>query len=187
MVVGNYEAPHRNLTTFLIEKEPDFGAHRKVPGLTVPGKIAKMGYKGVDTTELILQDVRVPATRVLGGRAGQGFYHMMDGVEVGRVNVAARGCGVALRAFAARSQAVTSAGEAASPGTSGVSGTAAHCHSRPSVRNTTRSAGRQTASLPSPGTRARPAYCCGYERAGRPGICHPADRCDSPSDLPHRH
>ena len=65
----------------------------------MPGKIAKMGYKGVDTTELILQDVRVPATRVLGGRAGQGFYHMMDGVEVGRVNVAARGCGVALRAF----------------------------------------------------------------------------------------
>ena len=94
-----HAAPHRNMTTFLIEKQPGFGANPTVPGLTVPGKIEKMGYKGVDTTELILHDVRVPATRVLGGAPGQGFYQMMDGVEVGRVNVAARGCGVALRAF----------------------------------------------------------------------------------------
>jgi alkylation response protein AidB-like acyl-CoA dehydrogenase len=94
-----YDAPHRNMTTFLIEKEPGFGANQSVPGLTVPGKIAKMGYKGVDTTELILHDVRVPASRILGGIRGRGFYQMMDGVEVGRVNVAARGCGVALRAF----------------------------------------------------------------------------------------
>ncbi|WP_327288102.1 acyl-CoA dehydrogenase family protein [Streptomyces sp. NBC_01198] len=94
------DAPaHRSMTTFLIEKEPGFGPNPTVPGLTVPGKIDKMGYKGVDTTELILQDVRVPADRVLGGRSGQGFYQMMDGVEVGRVNVAARGCGVARRAF----------------------------------------------------------------------------------------
>ncbi len=94
-----HDAPHRNMTTFLIEKEPGFGANPTVPGLTVPGKIEKMGYKGVDTTELVLHDVRIPATRVLGGAPGQGFYQMMDGVEVGRVNVAARGCGVALRAF----------------------------------------------------------------------------------------
>ena len=94
-----HDAPHRNMTTFLIEKEAGFGPNPMVPGLTVPGKIEKMGYKGVDTTELILEDVRVPATCVLGGRTGQGFYQMMDGVEVGRVNVAARGCGVALRAF----------------------------------------------------------------------------------------
>jgi alkylation response protein AidB-like acyl-CoA dehydrogenase len=94
-----HRAPHKNLTAFLIEKEPGFGANPSVPGLTVPGKIEKMGYKGVDTTELILADVRVPAAAVLGGAAGQGFYQMMDGVEVGRVNVAARGCGVALRAF----------------------------------------------------------------------------------------
>jgi alkylation response protein AidB-like acyl-CoA dehydrogenase len=94
-----HDAPHRNMTTFLIEKEPGFGANPTVPGLTVPGKIEKMGYKGVDTTELILHDVRVPANRVLGEAPGQGFYQMMDGVEVGRVNVAARGCGVALRAF----------------------------------------------------------------------------------------
>jgi alkylation response protein AidB-like acyl-CoA dehydrogenase len=94
-----HDAPHKNMTTFLIEKEPGFGPNPTVPGLTVPGKIEKMGYKGVDTTELILEDVRVPAARVLGGAPGQGFYQMMDGVEVGRVNVAARGCGVALRAF----------------------------------------------------------------------------------------
>jgi alkylation response protein AidB-like acyl-CoA dehydrogenase len=94
-----HDAPHRNMTTFLIEKEPGFGPNPAVPGLTVPGKIEKMGYKGVDTTELILHDVRVPAARVLGEAPGQGFYQMMDGVEVGRVNVAARGCGVALRAF----------------------------------------------------------------------------------------
>jgi alkylation response protein AidB-like acyl-CoA dehydrogenase len=94
-----HSAPHRNMTTFLIEKEPGFGPNPAVPGLTVPGKIEKMGYKGVDTTELILDGVRVPAARVLGGRTGQGFYQMMDGIEVGRVNVAARGCGVALRAF----------------------------------------------------------------------------------------
>ncbi len=94
-----HDAAHRNMTTFLIEKEPGFGPNPTVPGLTVPGKIEKMGYKGVDTTELILHDVRVPANRVLGEAPGQGFYQMMDGVEVGRVNVAARGCGVALRAF----------------------------------------------------------------------------------------
>jgi alkylation response protein AidB-like acyl-CoA dehydrogenase len=94
-----HEAPHRNMTTFLIEKEPGFGPNPAVPGLTVPGKIEKMGYKGVDTTELILADVRVPVGRVLGESTGQGFYQMMDGIEVGRVNVAARGCGVALRAF----------------------------------------------------------------------------------------
>ena len=88
---------HRDLTAFLIEKPSGFGQTR--PGLTIPGKIAKMGYKGVDTTELILDDCRVPAVRVLGERPGQGFYQMMDGIEVGRVNVAARACGVAHRAF----------------------------------------------------------------------------------------
>jgi alkylation response protein AidB-like acyl-CoA dehydrogenase len=89
--------PHRNLTVFLIEKEPGYGETRA--GLTVPGRIDKMGYKGVDTTELILDGCRVAADRVLGERPGRGFYQMMDGIEVGRVNVAARGCGVAQRAF----------------------------------------------------------------------------------------
>src|SRR4029453_2508306 len=87
------------MTTFLIEKEPGFGATR--PGLTIPGKIDKMGYKGVETTEMVLDGGRLPAPSVLGGTdgRGRGFYQMMDGVEVGWVNVAARGCGVALRAF----------------------------------------------------------------------------------------
>jgi alkylation response protein AidB-like acyl-CoA dehydrogenase len=91
------ESVYRNMTTFLIEKEPGFGETRH--GLTIPGKIDKMGYKGVETTEMVLDEVRVPASSVLGGVRGRGFYQMMDGIEVGRVNVAARGCGVALRAF----------------------------------------------------------------------------------------
>jgi alkylation response protein AidB-like acyl-CoA dehydrogenase len=93
------ESVYRNMTTFLIEKEPGFGETR--PGLTIPGKIDKMGYKGVETTEMILDDVRVPSAAVLGGAdgRGRGFYQMMDGIEVGRVNVAARGCGIAIRAF----------------------------------------------------------------------------------------
>jgi alkylation response protein AidB-like acyl-CoA dehydrogenase len=93
------DSVYKNMTTFLIEKEAGFGETR--PGLTIPGKIEKMGYKGVETTEMVLDGVRVPASAVLGGEAGhgRGFYQMMDGVEVGRVNVAARGCGIAIRAF----------------------------------------------------------------------------------------
>jgi alkylation response protein AidB-like acyl-CoA dehydrogenase len=93
------DSVYRNMTTFLVEKEPGFG--ETLPGLTIPGKLEKMGYKGVETTEMVLDGVRLPASSVLGGEAGRGrgFYQMMDGVEVGRVNVAARGCGVALRAF----------------------------------------------------------------------------------------
>ncbi len=88
---------YRKMSTFLIEKPSGFG--EVIPGLTIPGKIEKMGYKGVDTTELIMDGVRVSKDNLLGGEPGRGFYQMMDGVEVGRVNVAARGCGVALRAF----------------------------------------------------------------------------------------
>jgi alkylation response protein AidB-like acyl-CoA dehydrogenase len=88
---------YRNMTTFLVEKKPGFGDIE--PGLTIPGKIEKMGYKGVDTTELVFSGYRTSPEQVLGGTPGRGFYQMMDGVEVGRVNVAARGCGVALRAF----------------------------------------------------------------------------------------
>jgi alkylation response protein AidB-like acyl-CoA dehydrogenase len=91
------DSVYRNMTTFLIEKEPGFG--EVASGLTIPGKIGKMGYKGVDTTELLLDSYRLPADHVLGGAPGRGFYQMMDGIEVGRVNVAARGCGVARRAF----------------------------------------------------------------------------------------
>jgi alkylation response protein AidB-like acyl-CoA dehydrogenase len=88
---------YRRMSTFLLEKPEGFG--EVLPGLTVPGRIAKMGYKGVDTTELVMTDLHVPAAALLGDEPGRGFYQMMDGVEVGRVNVAARGCGVAVRAF----------------------------------------------------------------------------------------
>ncbi|HEV7173431.1 acyl-CoA dehydrogenase family protein [Pedococcus sp.] len=88
---------YKNMTTFLIEKEAGFG--ETAQGVTVPGKIEKMGYKGVDTTELVLEGHRTTSAQILGGEPGKGFYQMMDGVEVGRVNVAARACGVSMRAF----------------------------------------------------------------------------------------
>ncbi|MDT5335082.1 MAG: hypothetical protein QOD90_587 [Mycobacterium sp.] len=91
------DKPHRNLTAFLIEKPAGFG--EVLPGLVIPGKIDKLGYKGIDTTELIFDGYRAPAADVLGELPGQGFFQMMDGVEVGRVNVSARACGVGIRAF----------------------------------------------------------------------------------------
>jgi alkylation response protein AidB-like acyl-CoA dehydrogenase len=93
------DSVYKNMTTFLVEKEPGFG--ETAPGITIPGKIDKMGYKGVETTEMVMEGARVPATSILGGEEGRGkgFYQMMDGVEVGRVNVAARACGISIRAF----------------------------------------------------------------------------------------
>ncbi|MEV4732523.1 acyl-CoA dehydrogenase family protein [Saccharopolyspora sp. NPDC049426] len=88
---------HQNLTTFLVEKPEGFG--EVAPGLTIPGKIDKMGYKGVDTTEAVFDGFEIGADQVLGGEPGKGFSHMMDGIEVGRVNVSARACGIAIRAF----------------------------------------------------------------------------------------
>ncbi|GMA18455.1 hypothetical protein GCM10025862_04760 [Arsenicicoccus piscis] len=85
------DSVYKNMSTFLLEKEPGFG--QTAPGITVPGKIEKMGYKGVDTTELVLENVEKTTADILGGEPGRGFYQMMDGVEVGRVNVAARACG----------------------------------------------------------------------------------------------
>ncbi|GAA1478618.1 acyl-CoA dehydrogenase family protein [Nocardioides aestuarii] len=91
------DSVYKNMTTFLVEKEPGFG--ETAQGVTVPGKIDKMGYKGIDTTEMVFEGHRLRADQVLGEAPGQGFYQMMDGVEVGRVNVAARACGIANRAF----------------------------------------------------------------------------------------
>lgn len=91
------DTPHRNMTAFLVEKPTGFG--EIVPGLTIPSKIDKLGYKGIDTTEMIFDDYVAGAADVLGGSTGRGFYQMMDGIEVGRVNVAARACGVGIRAF----------------------------------------------------------------------------------------
>jgi alkylation response protein AidB-like acyl-CoA dehydrogenase len=91
------ESVYKNMTTFLVEKKAGFG--QTAQGITVPGKIDKMGYKGVETTELILEGHQIAADQVLGGEPGKGFFQMMDGVEVGRVNVAARACGLAWRGF----------------------------------------------------------------------------------------
>ena len=91
------DKPHHNLSAFLVEKPTGFG--EVVPGLTIPGKLDKLGYKGIDTTEMIFDGYTAKADDLLGGAPGNGFAQMMDGVEVGRVNVAARACGVAIRAF----------------------------------------------------------------------------------------
>src|SRR5881398_784223 len=91
--------PHKGLTCFIAEKEP--GASEN-PGLTVPPKIKKLGYKGVESTELVFDGYRCPADMILGGEEaglGKGFAQMMDALEVGRVNVAARGVGIAQRAL----------------------------------------------------------------------------------------
>jgi len=89
---------YKGMTCFICEKEP--GA-TEVPGLRIPPKIRKMGYKGVESTELVFDGFKVSDDRVLGGPegVGRGFVQMMDALEVGRVNVAARGVGVAQRAL----------------------------------------------------------------------------------------
>ncbi|HEX8075095.1 MAG TPA: acyl-CoA dehydrogenase family protein [Thermoleophilaceae bacterium] len=96
------DPPYKGMTCFITEKEPgeaeNSGDHK---GLTIPPKIKKMGYKGVESTELVYEDYRCPAGNVLGGEegVGNGFRYMMDALEVGRVNVAARGVGIAQRAL----------------------------------------------------------------------------------------
>jgi alkylation response protein AidB-like acyl-CoA dehydrogenase len=91
------EKPYQNLTCFLVDKPEGYG--EVSPGLTIPGKIDKMGYKGVDTTEAVFDGFRISGDQILGDKRGGGFAQMMDGVEVGRVNVSARACGIAIRAF----------------------------------------------------------------------------------------
>jgi alkylation response protein AidB-like acyl-CoA dehydrogenase len=90
------EPRHRGMTAFIVEKEPGVGQQ---PGLTVPPKLRKLGYKGVESTELVFDGYRVPAESVLGGEEGQGFKHFMGGIELGRVNVAARAVGIATAAL----------------------------------------------------------------------------------------
>jgi alkylation response protein AidB-like acyl-CoA dehydrogenase len=96
------DPPYKGMTCFITEKEPGAAENTgDFKGLTIPPKIKKMGYKGVESTELVYEDYRVPAENVLGGEegVGQGFRQMMDALEVGRVNVAARGVGIAQRAL----------------------------------------------------------------------------------------
>lgn len=91
---------HRGMTAFIIRKEPGVSGQ---PGLTIPRPLKKLGYKGVETTELVFDGFQTPLGSVLGGEAGigQGFKYFMAAVELGRVNVAARALGVATAAFEA--------------------------------------------------------------------------------------
>jgi alkylation response protein AidB-like acyl-CoA dehydrogenase len=82
---------HRGISAFLV----DAGT----PGFTSGKSFDKLGYKGVETTELAFNDARVPASALLGGGEGRGFQHVMSALEVGRINVASRGVGVAQAAF----------------------------------------------------------------------------------------
>jgi alkylation response protein AidB-like acyl-CoA dehydrogenase len=99
----NAEKAHKGMTCFIAEKVG--GVHENTgdyAGLMVPEQLKKMGYKGVESTELVFDGYRCPAENILGGEdAGlnKGFAQMMDALEVGRVNVAARGVGIAQRAL----------------------------------------------------------------------------------------
>ncbi len=82
---------HRGMSCFIVEK-----GH---PGLRVVKSIAKLGYKGVDTAELVFEDFVVPAANLVGGAEGRGFKHVMSGLETGRINIAARAVGVSQATF----------------------------------------------------------------------------------------
>jgi alkylation response protein AidB-like acyl-CoA dehydrogenase len=77
---------HRGMSCFIVEK-----GH---PGLRVAQSIGKLGYKGVDTAELVFEDYALPADHLVGGVPGRGFKHVMSGLEAGRINIAARAVGV---------------------------------------------------------------------------------------------
>jgi alkylation response protein AidB-like acyl-CoA dehydrogenase len=80
---------HKGMAMFLCEKGPGFSASRK---------LEKLGYKGIDSAELVFQDYRVPAANLIG-EDGRGFHQAVGGLELGRLNVAARGVGVATAAL----------------------------------------------------------------------------------------
>jgi alkylation response protein AidB-like acyl-CoA dehydrogenase len=84
------EPRHRGMSLFLAEKGP---------GFTVSRKLEKLGYKGIDSAELVFTDYRIPADRLIGGEPGHGLQHALSGLELGRINVAARGVGVAQAAL----------------------------------------------------------------------------------------
>ena len=81
---------HKGMSCFLAEKGPGFRVSRK---------IEKLGYKGIDSAELVFEDFRVPANRLIGGVEGKGLQTALGGLELGRINVAARGCGLASAAL----------------------------------------------------------------------------------------
>jgi alkylation response protein AidB-like acyl-CoA dehydrogenase len=84
------EPRHRGMSLFLAEKGPGFAVGRK---------LEKLGYKGIDTAELVFSDYRVPADRLIGGVEGRGLQQALGGLELGRINVAARGVGIAQAAL----------------------------------------------------------------------------------------
>jgi alkylation response protein AidB-like acyl-CoA dehydrogenase len=84
------EPAHKGVSILLVEK---------VPGFTVSRDLPKLGYKGVESCELSFEDCRVPADALLGGTEGEGFAQMMRGLEIGRIQVAARATGVGRAAF----------------------------------------------------------------------------------------
>jgi alkylation response protein AidB-like acyl-CoA dehydrogenase len=84
---------HRGMSCFVVEK-----GH---PGFRVGKHLRKLGYKGVDTVEILFEDVPVPAANLVGGVEGRGFKHVMGGLETGRINIAARSVGVAQAALEA--------------------------------------------------------------------------------------
>jgi alkylation response protein AidB-like acyl-CoA dehydrogenase len=84
------EPRHRGMSMLLAEKGP---------GFTVSRKLEKLGYKGIDSAELVFQDYRVPVERLIGGMEGRGLQHALSGLELGRINVAARGVGIAQAAL----------------------------------------------------------------------------------------
>jgi alkylation response protein AidB-like acyl-CoA dehydrogenase len=86
---ANAQPPRKGLSMFIMEKGPGFTASRK---------LEKIGYKGIDSAELVFDDFRVPAENLIGGE-GQGFYCAVSGLELGRINVAARGAGIAKAAL----------------------------------------------------------------------------------------
>ena len=94
------DPPHRGMTAFVVEKEPN--VHEQ-PGLTISKPLKKLGYKGVESVELVFDELRTPAGSILGGEAGEnaGFKQFMGGIELGRVNIAARAVGIAQAAFEA--------------------------------------------------------------------------------------
>ena len=85
------DPPHRGMSCLIVEKPTQ--------GFSVGRKLDKLGYRGVDTCELIFDRARVPASNLVGGVEGKGFGQVMSALESGRINVAARAVGVAQAAF----------------------------------------------------------------------------------------
>ena len=88
---------YTGMSAFIIDKRPKGGAGN--PGLTVSRDIEKLGYKTVETCELHFDNLAVPVDNLIGGVEGQGFKQAMTGLETERINVAARGLGLARAAF----------------------------------------------------------------------------------------